>query len=145
MLRTVAHRIALSSLGLLLLLSACAAPTLERQASDSLPEPPLESVDQASAGAVVVEAVEVQVLESEPPQLQLTISGYLPDGCEVPIDSHQTREGQTVRVTLKRELPPDTVCTAVIRPYEQELLLEGNFEPGVYQIQVNDFTVEQAL
>ncbi len=140
------YRSALGSLSLALFLTACAVPARDSNATDSLPAPPTARVSDATRNApVVVEAVQVNVLESNPPQLSLEITGYIPDGCEVPVEIRQQREGNTVQVELNRELPADQGCTAIVRDYEGTVRLDGSFSPGSYQIEVNDFRLEQQL
>ncbi|NJK99010.1 MAG: hypothetical protein HC910_00055 [Spirulinaceae cyanobacterium SM2_1_0] len=141
------YRLALTSLGLVLWLSACAGLPLASPAiDDALPAPPIELVEAASRSApVTVEAVRVNVLESQPLQLVLEIDGYIPDGCQVPVTVSQTRVGNQVSVALARELPVDTLCPAVVQPYTQQLRLDGGFAPGTYQIEVNGLTLAQVL
>jgi len=132
----------LAALGLAGALSACATVP----PSDSLPAPPSNlAATTASHAPVVVEQVEVNVLESQPPQVLLAIAGYVPDGCEVPVTIHQERADTTVRVTLDRELPADTACTAIARPYQHQLRLEGSFPAGTYRFEVNGVVVEQRI
>jgi len=93
----------------------------------------------------VIENVEVAVLESFPMQLQLTVSGYQPDGCEVPVQTEQNAEGDTVTVTIYREIPVDTMCPAILNPYEATITLDETFTGGTVNIQVNDFSTSVTL
>ena len=48
-------------------------------------------------------------------------------------------------VEVYQEIPPDVLCPMILRPYNDTIRLEGDFEPGDYIFQVNDFVVEQTL
>jgi inhibitor of cysteine peptidase len=90
----------------------------------------------------VIENVDVLILESWPMQLHLQVTGYQPDGCEVPVIVEQRREGNEVFVDVYREMSAAMACPAVIQPYEAKIPLEGGFESGTYTIHVNDFVKE---
>ena len=93
----------------------------------------------------VIEQVETAILESYPYQINLTVTGYQPDGCELPVLVEQSRAGNTVYVEIYRELPPDVFCTMQLVPYQETIKLEGGFESGTYQINVNGVIVEVKL
>lgn len=90
----------------------------------------------------VIESVDVIVLESFPMQLHLTVAGYQPDGCDFPVFVGQQRTENTVTVHVYREVPADVMCPMSLVPYEETIILEGGFEGGTVNIQVNEFTVE---
>lgn len=89
----------------------------------------------------VIERVEALIMESNPPQISLNVSGYQPDGCSFPVVVQQTREGSTVRVSIYREMPIDIVCAMILQPYRDTIVLDGTFEPGSYTIDVNGFVI----
>ena len=78
-----------------------------------------------------ISEVELTVMESLPPQVELHIKGEQPDGCELPVQVTQQRDGNTVIVEIFREV-------GTIR-------LEGTFQPGNYTFKINDYTVEREL
>jgi hypothetical protein len=80
-------------------------------------------------------------MESNPPQISLNVRGYQPDGCTFPVVVAQTREGSTVRVSIYREMPTDIMCTMMLQPYNDTIVLDGTFEAGSYTIDVNGFVV----
>lgn len=90
----------------------------------------------------VIETVEAQILESMPMQITLQVTGYIPDGCEYPVQVVQRREGNTVYVEIFRDVPLAATCLAVQPDYAAEILLEGTFEPGLYTIDVNGTRIE---
>lgn len=93
----------------------------------------------------VIEQVETLVLEADPYQITLNVTGYQPDGCDLPVIVEQSRDGSTVYIEIYRELPPDLFCTMQLVPYAETIKLEGGFESGTYQINVNGVMVEVKL
>ena len=78
-------------------------------------------------------------------QVQLHVTGEQPDGCDFPVIVEQAREGNTVTVSIYREVPLAVMCPMILLPYDDTIPLAGNFEPGDYVFQVNDFVVQQTL
>lgn len=95
--------------------------------------------------ATVIESVEVLVLESFPMQIDLHVTGYQAHGCDAAVQVAQSRDGQQVRVEIYTELPMGVMCPAVLRAYDDTIRLDGSFEPGTYQIDVNGTIVEVEL
>src|SRR5690606_979324 len=89
--------------------------------------------------------VDVIVMESFPMQVSLHITGEQPDGCDFPVIVEQVREGNTVTVSVYREVPLTVMCPMMLVPYDDTIRLDGTFEPGDYVFQVNDFVVQQTL
>jgi hypothetical protein len=75
----------------------------------------------------------------------LNVSGYQPDGCQLPVLVEQRREGSTVYVQIYREVPLDMICTMQLVPYNDTIRLDGSFESGVYQITINGTVVNVNL
>ena len=90
----------------------------------------------------IIEDAQVNIMESDPVQVSLTVQGQHPDGCEFPVIVEQMRSENTVTVNIYREIPADIMCTMIVRPYEDTIRLDGNFAPGSYVITVNGVTVE---
>jgi inhibitor of cysteine peptidase len=110
-----------------------------------IPDPVL-SVQPVMGGTPhVITEVNVRVMESFPMQIVLEVTGYQPDGCDAEVKVDQQREGNTVRVSIYRVLPPDLMCTMQIVEYAIDIPLEGGFEPGSYIFDVNGFIVELDL
>ncbi|MEA5467757.1 hypothetical protein [Spirulina sp. 06S082] len=93
----------------------------------------------------IVKTVEVDVLESEPLQLSLKVTGNFQDGCKTALKKEQKQDGTQINVALYRELPTDTICPTVITPFQETILLEGDFPSGTYTIDVNGIIVEQTI
>lgn len=81
--------------------------------------------------------VDVQLTESQPPQIRLHVEGEHPDGCDYPVLVSQARRGNTVNVEVYREVPADVICPMILRPYRGAIELEGVYAPGNYTIKVN--------
>lgn len=95
---------------------------------------------ESAAMPIAIETVETRVMESFPAQISLTVRGYI-DGCDFPIDIAQSRNGNTVTVSITRSVPPNVACPMIARLYETTIILDGGFEPGVYTIDVNGVIV----
>lgn len=122
---------------LMLLLAACAPgePVNEIPPPDE-PKLPLES--QAT-----VESVKINILEADPPVIQVTASGYLPDaGCTSISAIEQKRKGSDFYVTISTATDPDVMCAQVLTPFEQVIDLEAEgLAPGQYRVIVNGVEV----
>lgn len=103
------------------------------------PTPPGTNAAQV---LTVIESVDAVILESFPVQISLNVTGYQPDGCDFPVFVEQTRDGNNVSIKIYRELPVDIMCTMMLLPYNENIKLDGTFESGTYQIDVNGFIIE---
>jgi len=84
-----------------------------------------------------INTVTVNVMESMPMQISLEVSGEHPDGCDYPVMIDQERDGDTVTLTIYRNVPADVMCPMMLNPYEATIPLDGTFESGSYTITVN--------
>lgn len=114
--------------------------------------PPTAPVDGDAQAAepmmrtlAVVESVDVLLLESMPVQIQLQVSGYHPDGCQAAVEVVQRRDGNTVTVEVYRLLPAAVMCPMVLQPLQETIRLDGGFEPGTYQININGVVTEVTI
>ncbi|MBZ0282646.1 MAG: hypothetical protein K8L97_18035 [Anaerolineae bacterium] len=103
------------------------------------PTPPGTNAAQV---LTTIDSVDALIMESFPAQIALNVSGAQPDGCEFPVIVEQTRDGNNVTVRIYRELPPDIMCAMILLPYNESIKLDGTFEPGTYQIDVNGTIIE---
>ena len=97
------------------------------------------------ATVAVVQSVEVQILESEPLQVNAIVRGQLPDaGCTIIASVDQVREGNTFKITLRTTTDPLALCAQTLTPFEQVIPLDVmNLPPGEYVVNVNG--VEQSF
>lgn len=119
-------------------------PTLGPPQLDVTPIPKPDGDALLRSDPIIMD-VQVMVLESYPMQLVLTVTGQFRDGCTLPVQVEQQRDGNTVTVALYRLKAADMLCPDVMQPFEQTVRLEGGFESGTYTIRVNDFTTTITL
>lgn len=86
-----------------------------------------------------IEAVEVQVLKSQPPQYQVAVTSGLPSGCAAFESISFTRSGTRVDVTVMNSMPVGNVpCTAIYGYHDSSVNLGSDFVAGTtYQVVVN--------
>jgi hypothetical protein len=113
---------ALSAAALLLAAAACT----------SSPTAPSSRVDP-----IQIDAVEIQVLETAPPQVRARVTGVVGDGCSELKSVTQVRSEATVTLTILRERPVDAICTQIARLYDETIPLEGAYPAGQYLLRVN--------
>ena len=115
--------------------------------STSVPPQPVEppSTEGTFRSPTNITNVDVIVMESFPMQVSLHITGEQPDGCDFPVIVEQVREGNTVTVSIYRDVPMSVMCPMMLVPYDDTIRLDGTFEPGDYVFTVNDFVVQQTL
>lgn len=92
-----------------------------------------------------IESVDVLVMESSPVQISLAVIGAQPDGCDFPVIVEQFRDGNTITVEIYRNVPINVMCTMMLIPYRETIILEGGFEPGSYTFRINDYVVERDI
>jgi len=140
-------------------LSACTAASVDdlpgypSPVSTANPDRPVRSDDPLSVApstpdldnAVIDEAnissIEIAILESFPVQIQVLVTGTLPDGCTRigPIDTR--REGTVFDVTIHTVRPADAMCTQVISEFEEVVPLDVyGLAAGTYTVNVNGVT-----
>ncbi len=90
-----------------------------------------------------IDAVEVVIAESHPPQYFLAVTSGLRNGC-VQFDSYEvSRLDRAIEITVTNLEPADKdrPCTDVYETVETRIALGSEFEPGqTYTININDFT-----
>lgn len=89
-----------------------------------------------------IDAVDVLIRESAPPQVTLTVKAGLPSGC-AQRDSHSvSRTGDTFTVTVLNSMPAgNPTCTMIYGTYELSIDLGREFAPGTtYAVRVNNRT-----
>lgn len=89
-----------------------------------------------------IDAVEVVIRESAPPQVSVKVNAGLPSGC-AQRDSHSvSRTGDTFTVTVLNSMPAgNRICTMIYGTYALEIDLGRELVPGTtYTVQVNDKT-----
>lgn len=95
----------------------------------------------------VVETAKIYIKESFPVQVDVYVTGYLPDGCTRISDTQKNLEGNVFNVTIMTERPAHMVCTQALVPYEHMFPLDVmGLKAGTYTVNVNGvretFTLE---
>ena len=116
-------------------------PPIAPQAADET-QSPSQGDDVPATEKVLTNIfkVDVQVMESFPMRIALDVAGEHPDGCDLPVHVAQSRDGNSIRVEVYRELPYEIVCPMILRPYADNILLDGDFVSGSYSVTVNAHT-----
>jgi hypothetical protein len=86
---------------------------------------------------IEVDSVEVNVGATRPAQVTARVRGAVGSGCDYLHSIEQRREGTAVVVEVKRSRFTPGPCTLVLKEFQQELGLPGDFEPGQYTLRVN--------
>lgn len=84
-----------------------------------------------------IDSVEVQIRESQPPQIAIAVSGTLADKCTFFHEATQVRSGNIIEVTVTTMREKDMMCAQMIEFYNETITLEGDFPPGDYIVRVN--------
>ncbi|NLF65205.1 MAG: hypothetical protein GX579_11470, partial [Chloroflexi bacterium] len=139
------HRLLLLLLPVLLLIAGC---SLLEQTVEPTPTAPAEDTPEATAVVediepreVEIESVEILLLESFPVQVNVIVSGNLPNACWTLNEPRPRREGNTFIVSLIASRLPDEVCTEALVPFDQVIPLDVVGLPaGTYSVTVNGTT-----
>ena len=84
-----------------------------------------------------IDATDIRVLESFPPQYMLNVIAGLPNGCARADGHNVDRIGETVRVRIYNTMPVgDVACTQIYGTYELNIPLGSDFQSG------RDYTVD---
>jgi hypothetical protein len=129
----------LLALTLSVLLAACAPATM----TSPLPVPasPVQPpARDMTIEPIQIDQVDVRVAESLPVQVVAHVTGVIGDGCSDVMPVKQTREGNTITLTINRQRPTDAVCTQLAKIYDENIRLEGDFPAGEYILKVNSVT-----
>lgn len=87
-----------------------------------------------------VEGLSIDIMESYPVQVSVTITGNLPDGCTKIHDIRVHREESTFFIDVRTETPAgDVACTMALVPFEERVGLEvEGLAAGKYTVRVGD-------
>jgi hypothetical protein len=106
---------------------------------------PTETSTAPIASIALVQSIEVQILESDPVQVNAIVRGQLPDaGCTTIASADQVRAGNTFKIMLMTTTDPLALCAQALTPFEEVVLLNvRDLPPGEYVVNVNG--VEQSF
>lgn len=99
-------------------------------------EPIIGSQDGVIGGAAVVENLSVLVMESYPVQVNVALSGYLPDGCTTIREVRAVRDGNIFTVYVQTQRPSgDVACTMALVPFDETVSLDvAGLAAGEYTV-----------
>ena len=103
----------------------------------AVPQPQTGDAPSGRQSLTVIEQVEAEVSAGLPASVQLKVRGYQPDGCKMPVQVEQTRDGNSVTVKIFRIKPFGVMCTMELNPYSDVITLDGTFDKGTYTVDVN--------
>ena len=113
---------------------------------DNLPPQQGEDVKFSYGSAATVESLDVQIMESFPVQVSVTLTGYLPDGCTEIYEINAPRDGQTFTIEVVTRRPVDLACTMAIVPFEETVSLDvAGLPAGEYTVVKGEFSATFTL
>jgi uncharacterized protein YraI len=120
------------------LVATCAPAGVSPPPTPFVTEEPIIPV----TGVAVVQSVDLQILGSQPLQVNALVRGQLPDaGCTTISGINQTRDGNTIKVTLTTTIDPLALCAQALTPFEQVVALDvASLPPAEYTVDVNGVT-----
>jgi hypothetical protein len=106
--------------------------------AERVPDSPSPSGRQAVLAPI--DSLDVQVLESNPPQYMLSVRAGLPSGCAERNRYDTERAAEAITVTVLNWMPTDNApCTMMYGSYELNINLGSDFQAGTtYSVNVND-------
>jgi hypothetical protein len=85
--------------------------------------------------------VKISIAKSLPPQIIVSITGGLSDGCTTFDAIKTSRSGDTITITVTTRHPRNTECPAIYGYFEQMVNLGSDFTGGnTYTLKVNEYT-----
>jgi inhibitor of cysteine peptidase len=110
--------------------------------SDDPTAEPAEAVeDEMVIGKAMVDNITLNLMESLPVQVSVTVEGNLADGCTQLSGTEQEVEGNTIKLIVLTARPADRMCTQALVPFSQSFPLDiTGLEPGTYTVDVNGVT-----
>jgi uncharacterized protein YraI len=135
---TMKSRLFIGLLLLTFLVAACAPAEVPPSPPPVVTEEPIIPV----TGVAVVQSVDLQILGTQPIQVNALVRGQLPDGgCTTISGIDQTHDDNTIKVTLTTTTDPLALCAQALTPFEQVIALDvANLPPAEYTVDVNGVT-----
>ncbi len=102
----------------------------------------IDKSEYALGSEATIEEMSVNIMESFPVQVSVSLVGYLPDGCVEIEDIKSSREEQTFTIDIITRRPTgDVACTMAIVPFEESVSLDvAGLPAGEYTVQAGDLT-----
>lgn len=103
----------------------------------STPEQPAAPVQSGGerGQTAIVDDLEILILESFPVQVNVVVSGNLPDGCTSLDEFDVEQEGNTFNIIIWTIRAPEALCTLALVPFEESVPLDvEGLEAGEYTV-----------
>jgi hypothetical protein len=103
-----------------------------------LPDPSQSKGKNFRSGRIV-QSADLVIMESYPPQIKVVIKGELPNPCyTLDLKTSPADEKNRIMITVTSTVNQDLICTEVIAPFEETILLNmaGEAE-GTYSVWLN--------
>ena len=117
---------------------------MPRPAPTGTPVPAPTPIDPSAKRVLApIEAVEMRIAESFPPQYFVGVTSGLPSGCAKFDHYTVERDGDTIKITVWNTMPSDqrVACTMIYGYVQHNITLGSDFQSGkTYQLKVNDVT-----
>ena len=93
------------------------------------------AVPEGCEGVTWGSAVEVEERDGE---YVAIVQGDFPDSCSTICGIEQEVEGDTININLYSERPEELVCSSMLTPFVEEVLLDTEgLDPGEYTVTIN--------
>ena len=92
--------------------------------------------DQWIIADMPIVEIELLLAESDPVQVTVEVTGYLPDSCTAHHETHQAQEGNTITIQITTIRPKNIACATVITEYQEQVFI-GTLPAGDYTVIVN--------
>lgn len=102
----------------------------------------LKGIEEPPDGGGVIIAdmpiaeIEVLLAESDPVQVSVEVTGWLPDSCTEHHGTQLTQAGNTITIRITTIRPKDLACATVVTEYQDRIPI-GTFPTGDYIVIVN--------
>lgn len=124
-------------------LTACSSGSQQTVSS-----PPVENVSPPPppkparpSNEAKVKRILIRALEAVPVQVNVIVTGDLPDGCTTLDQFLQDRLGDTFILQILMKRATNQACSQVVQPFVQVIPLDlDGLKAGVYTVKVNDVT-----
>jgi hypothetical protein len=94
------------------------------------------AVPEGCEGVTWGSAVEVEERDGE---YYAIVRGDIPDSCSTICGIEQEVEGDTININLYSERPQDLVCSSMLTPFVEEVLLDTeDLDSGEYTLTINE-------
>ena len=97
--------------------------------------------DGVIIGDMPIAEIEVLLAESDPVQVSVEVTGWLPDSCTEHHETHLTQEENTIAIQITTIRPKDFACATVVTEYQERISI-GTLSEGDYKVIVNDVEAE---